>query len=305
MHALIRLPGLINLAQSNRLKERRSKMKKLTKGLCLSAAIVTAGATLSTSAMAEPVFKVDESVLVGGGNLITSDRIQVSYQELAQFTPTNIVTLDGDFDISINMELNSFLYLGSSVPGSYLSFGSYGMYATFVGQGSYNLKTSGDLTQGADFSFTSGALTLWLDPNGDTNPGTDGTGQSATSAWVSSASGDDLAIAVGSILSGSGELDPDLTGCVSSTSTRCGSFDTNTTFDLNALGKTIFVDPAPFYDLTFASGTLRNFTPSGVQYITGDGSVIFGRVPEPATLALFGLGLAGMAGVARRKSKQA
>jgi hypothetical protein len=81
-------------------------------------------------------------------------------------------------------------------------------------------------------------------------------------------------------LAGQGTLDPSLSTCGASggglSGINCGSF-----------GST------PFYQLSFQSGQLNNFSPAGRQVINGSLDVAFGNnVPEPASIALLGLGWA-------------
>jgi hypothetical protein len=275
-------------------------MKKLTKGLCLSTAIVAAGAMFSSTAMAEPLFTVDESIQ-GSGGQISATRIQGSYQEAADFTAL------GGFNVSILLDLNTFVNTTTAVTvSSELGATNYNLFATFTGSGTFAANAFG----GADFTFTSGDFSLYLDPENDTTFEALAS-KDATNAWsTNDVGGGDGLLASGNIITGGGLLVPALFGSLCLTDDLiCGTFGTKTSLSLTALGETYFVAPDPFFDMSLESGTMRNFDPfnfTDTQQITGDGSVFFAnKVPEPATLALFGLGLAGIAGVARRKTKQA
>jgi hypothetical protein len=252
---------------------------------------VAASVALASGAVqaAEPYFTVDESIQGSGGN-VTANRIQGEYSEVANFN------LDSTFDVSILFNLNSFVDTGPAIdPGSALGAGDYNLYATFLGGGTFGPQGSG-----TKFTFTSGSFNLFMDFDADSTFG-DITTQNANALWSVTENNADGLIASGNILSGVGILDPVGFGSACTQQNICGSFGTNTDFSLTALGLTYFVDPDPFYDLTFESGTLRNFTVAGRQEITGDGSIWFGETPEPGTIALFGLGLLGLSRINRRK----
>lgn len=281
-------------------------MKKLTKGLCLSTAIVAAGALFSVNASAGNMFTVDETSIAGHdafAGFIQADEILGAYQEVVEFGGAN------DFKVSIHMQLTDFAVNGNPLGGTDISpvFGDpdqYSLYSTFYGEGTYTQTTTpqaGGLPDIVDtnFIFTSGSYELFLDP--DTNT-TFTMPVGSAGAITLASNGLDYRLASGFVVDGGGDLTTDCNG------DNCGSFGTDLSVELDPAGSLFFVEPVPFFDIALTSGDFTQFDVvpnSVVQGVNGKISVIFEKVPEPATLALFGLGLAGMAGVARRKTKQA
>lgn len=273
-------------------------MNKIFKPLA-AIAMVTAFGFSSTPALAVVFedFTVQEGVVPGGtvSNQFTADKMTGNYVEVITFTGANT------FSISLKWNAGQFVADNGVNPvGTQLgSFGAggYGLYGLYQGSGTYS--TIGGVT-----TFTTtpgvGGLSMYIDASQNTSFTAPGSG---TLAWATGNVADDLLVATGSPLAGGGTLDPSLSTCGGlGGGINCGSFGTSTTFDLTAFGKTYFINPDPFFNLSFQSGQLNNFTIGGTQLINGSLDMVFGNkpIPEPASLALLGIGLVGM-GVNRRR----
>ncbi|HBA65031.1 MAG TPA: flocculation-associated PEP-CTERM protein PepA [Methylococcaceae bacterium] len=281
---------------------------KLTSKTLAFAGLTAAMAITSTSAMAElfPDFQVNPSAY-SPQSTFTADKIVGGYVEVAQFSTTaftDALNFSGTFTTDIRWQASAFFkdegttqLFGGGTSGSGLN-SSYGMYALFSGlTGTFN--TVAGITT---FTFApSGTLALYIDPNLDTV-----FGNTTANIGVTANGGDDILIATGVGVAGTGTLNPFLPTCGtgSGTTINCGSFGATTSISLNAAGEAYFVDPVPFYPLAFEAGQFNNFNPASLapQLINGSMDVKFGgSVPEPTTVALMGLGLLGL-GLRRRKN---
>jgi hypothetical protein len=274
-------------------------MKKNLSKTLLAAALTGALGLASSGAMAQvfPDFTVNEGSVAGAtAALVNADKITGNY--------TEVITFSGNtFNVSLLWNAGQFIANDgkTAVPSQLGQTGStipaqYGLYALYTGNGTFS--TTGGVTS---FNFANGgSLNVFLDPSTNTTFNQPGNG---STPYTTANSGDDILIATGTPTSGTGTLNPALSTCSGGggSGINCGSFGAASTFNLTTAGSGFFTAPNPFYNVSFQSGQLNNFSPTGTQVINGSLDVVF-AVPEPASVALIGLGLMGL-GLSRRRKQ--
>lgn len=263
-------------------------MKKTLLSLAMTAALGFSSASAYAVLSTFPDFDVDTTPFSDAPKTFTADKITGNYSEVITFTSATT------FDVSLIWQAGQFVKNDGNtvVPGGTSQLNTkYGLYATFLGTGTFTLGSI------SEFDLGSGAFNLYIDNDVDTSFSTPPVIGSIPWLPDFGTDGDDILIASGIALSGKGTLD---TTAACSGGINCGSFGQTNTIGLTVPGKTFFVGPDPFYELAFESGQFNTFTTSGTQQINGSLDLVFQKVPEPTSLALFGLALAGL-GVRRRR----
>jgi len=271
------------------------KSSLLSKALAVTALGVATTLSVPAFAVGSGLpFQVQEGVVVPDtpAHIVTADSISASYSAMVSSTGT-----PGAFTESGYVTLSAF-NLGALTASSFLNSPEpvgYKLYGLF----SFSGTTSLDGTTIVQTPTNPASLSLFLDRNSNSTFTLPATGSGSVA--VANTGDDSLLGTASNLTSAEGHIFAGLAN---------GDFEgVFSDWTLTALGATYFFDPSPFYMIIDLNGNTTTITPAAslgpfTSTTEGVANIFLTNVPEPATLALFGIGLLGLGTATSRRNKK-